>query len=179
MGRNFKVIFLIITALVVTISFTFFRRDDGRIKVDIRANEVVIQNFEMAKVFDEKGNYYRVTSSVANIDKDENVAKLTDFQIEYKKDDTNFRAESGYGVIKQDVFVDVEGKITGAMNDLLFETSENGKFRYDFETENGVLEGDVLIRDGEKGNISADRALMYQRDNYVEFDGNVKVNYLH
>jgi LPS export ABC transporter protein LptC len=177
MGKSFKIILLIILIIVIAAYFFLSGGEKNKVSINVKSNEVVIENFEMAKVFDDSGNFYKVTADKANIDKSSNIAKLTEFRLEYRKDDTDFVAESDFGVIEQDVRVDVEGKITGSVNELDFETSEDGKFHYDFTTEIGTMSGNVVVKHGE-GTILSDKAIINQKENSVEFNGNVKVEYL-
>ncbi|PLX69673.1 MAG: hypothetical protein C0603_01715 [Denitrovibrio sp.] len=153
-----------------------FQTDHNKVKISVKKNEIIIDNFEMAKVVDEKNNFYKINAKQAIIDRTAKVADLIDFTLVYKKGETDMTAKADAGTLIDEVKVDVNGKIVGTVNDLDFETSKNGTFHYDFDTEIGVLTGNVVVNNVE-GTILADKAIIYHNQNSVEFNGNVKVIY--
>lgn len=176
MGKYKKLIFLITLLILITAVYPVFHRQKNKVKINVKKNEILIDNFEMAKVVDEHNNYYKINAVRAVMDKMSKTADLTDFKLVYKKGDTDFTANADRGILVDEVTVDVSGKITGTLNELTYKTGDNGTFHYDFDTETGVLTGDVVVNDTE-GTILADKAVIHQKDNSVEFEGNVKVNY--
>ncbi len=113
----------------------------------------------------------------AVINRSAKVADLQDFTLVYKKGETDLAAKADKGgTLVDEVKVDVAGKIIGTVNELAFETDNNGTFHYDFDTSIGVMTGNVVVNNVE-GTILADKATIYQNENSVEFNGNVKVIY--
>jgi len=176
MGRYKKFIFLIAALLLLIGIFAVFNRDKNKISINVKKNEVIIDNFEMAKIVDENNNYYKINARRAVMHRNDRTADLEDFHLEYKKGDTDFTAQSEHGTLVEEVRVDVRGKITGTLNELDFETGKKGTFHYDFDTEIGELAGNVVVNN-EEGTILSDKAIIYHNENNVEFIGNVKVTY--
>jgi len=176
MGRYKKLFFLITALLLLFLCITYISSDKNKVSIKVRKNEVLIDNFEMAKIVDAENNYYKINADKAVMDRTSRTADLTDFVLVYKKGRTDFTAKAHHGVLEEEVRVDVEGKISGRINDLDFVTGQNGTFHYDFETEIGVLSGNVVVNNS-KGTILSDKAIIYHNQENVEFIGNVKVNY--
>lgn len=176
MGKYKKIILFIIFIMLLFAVSALFRKEKNKVSINVKKNEIIIDNFEMAKVVDEKNNYYKINAVQAVMDRQSKTADLSNFVLIYKKGDTNFTANADRGILEDEVRVDVSGKITGTLNELKYETDGNGTFHYDFDTEIGVLSGNVVVND-KQGTILADKAVIYQKENSVEFDGNVKVFY--
>lgn len=176
MGRYKKLIFIITVIILITVSMTLFKKDNNKVSINVKKNEIIIDNFEMAKVVDKEDNYYRINAKRAVMNRKARIADLTDFVLNYKKGDTDFTAKADRGVLVDEVKVDVSGKITGTINTLSYATDKDGKFHYDFDTDIGVLTGNVVVKDKE-GTILADKVIIYHKKNIVEFDGDVKVLY--
>jgi len=157
-------------------SFSLFKGEKNTISIKVKENEVIIDNFEMAKVVDEKNNFYKINAVKAVMNRNLRTAELTDFTLVYKKGETDLTAKSHQGILQEEKRIDVNGSIEGTVNDMTFETGQNGSFYYDFATETGVMSGNILVNSPE-GTILAETATIYQRINSVEFDGNVKVIY--
>jgi len=176
MGRYTKLILLLSILLLFLGSIVLFKSDKNKISIKVNENEVVINNFEMAKVVDEKNNFYKINAETAVLNRQKRIAELTDFTLVYKKGETDLRASSQHGVIHEEVRVDVSGKIIGTVNEMSFETGSDGEFNYDFDTEIGVIKGNVVVNSAEV-TILSDTAHIYHKANSMEFDGNVKVIY--
>lgn len=176
MGRYKKIILFIAAVFVLAGLFSVLKRDKNNVSITVKKNEIVIDNFEMAKVVDDQNNFYRINASRAVMDRSAKIADLYDFTLVYKKGDTDFTASAGRGIMEDEVRVDVSGKIVGNINGMDFETGPEGGFHYDFNTDTGELSGNVVVKDAE-GTIFADKAIIYHKENRLEFDGNVKVIY--
>jgi hypothetical protein len=176
MGRYTKIILIISAFLLLIASFSLFTGDKNNISIKVKKNEIVIDNFEMAKVVDEENNFYKINAKKAIINKESKKADLTQFRVVYKKGQTDFTASADKGVLIEEVVIDVSGKIKGVANGLKFETGSDGLFYYDFNTEIGEIEGGVTV-DNDEAMVVSDRATIYHRQNLVEFDGNVKAEY--
>jgi len=176
MDRYKKIILLIVIISILFGALSFLKKDNNKVRINIKKNEILIDNFEMAKVVDEKNNYYKINAEKAVIDRSAKIANLYNFTLVYKKGETNLTAMADMGVLEDEVRVDVNGKITGKLNEMDFHTDDNGTFHYNFDTEIGEMTGNVVVNNVE-GTILADKAIIYHKDNTVEFDGNVKVLY--
>lgn len=176
MGRYKKQIFILIFTLTVLGLFLFTGGEKNKITINVKKNEIEIKNFELAKVVDEHNNFYKLNADVAVLNKNEKTADLTNFTLVYKKGNTDLTASADKGFLKEEVFMNAKGRIKGIVNGLHFETGNKGKFRYNFNTEKGVMTGNVLVK-GEEGTILSNKAMIYHKDNILEFDGNVKVTY--
>ena len=150
--------------------------EKNQIKINVKKNEIEIKNFELAKVVDDQNNFYKLNADIALLNKNDKTADLTRFTLVYKKDDTDLIAHADKGMLKEEVFMKASGKIHGVVNGLAFETGDEGTFDYDFNTEEGLMTGNVLVKSGE-GTILSDKAIIYHKKNILEFDGNVKVNF--
>jgi hypothetical protein len=176
MGKYTKIILLTAGVILFIAVYSVFKSGGNKINIDVKKNEIRINNFEMSKVVDEDNNFYKINAAAAKINRKSRVAELSDFTIVYKKGETDFTASAAEGFLEEEVRIDVKGKITGKLNELDFETGEKGKFHYDFDTETGTITGNIVVNNG-NGNILSDKAVIYQKENRLEFDGNVRVTY--
>lgn len=176
MGKHTKLIFIAAAVLLLLGSFTLLKRDKNKVKFQLAENEVVIDNFEMGKVLDEQNNFYRVTAKKAKINRDKETALLTDFEAHYKKDNIAVDIYAPEGYLEREFIVSVKGNIKGRINDLSFTSGETGRFHFDFLIGLGTFLNGVTLEHG-KGSITADKILVYSKNNYAEFIGNVKVTY--
>jgi len=175
MGRYKKQIFILILVGVLIIAFSLKHGEKNNIKINIKKNEIEIENFEMAKVVDEENNYYKLNADVAVIDRNTKSANLKNFTLVYKKGNTDLTAEADKGFLQEEVIMKASGKIKGVVNGLTFHTGRKGRFNYNFKKEIGVMSGRVVVN-GEEGTIISNKAIIYHKKNVLEFVGNVKVN---
>jgi hypothetical protein len=176
MGRYKKQIFILIIILAVLAVFGLRGGEKNQIKINVKKNEIEINNFELAKVVDEQNNFYKLNADIAVLNKNDKTADLTRFSLVYKKGETDLTANADKGMLKEEVFMKASGRIHGVVNGLAFETGDEGTFDYDFTTEEGMMTGNVLVK-GEEGTILSNKAIIYHKKNILEFDGNVKVNF--
>ncbi|ADD68078.1 protein of unknown function DUF1239 [Denitrovibrio acetiphilus DSM 12809] len=176
MGRNKKFFLLVIFIVGAVVAVSLFKSDKTNVTINVKKDSVVINNFEMAKVVDEKNNFYKLNADQAVLNRKARSADLVDFVLVYKKGSTDLTASADKGFLEEEVRMDATGKIQGVINGRDFETGESGSFHYDFETETGVLDGDVTIT-GTEGTISSDKLFIYNKTKSLEFDGNVKILY--
>lgn len=176
MGRYKKPILFIVAILLLLALYVMLSGEKTINKLSIKKNEIIIDNFELAKVIDNDNNYYKLNAESAVIDRETKAAKLNRFTLVYKKGDTALNASAERGHLLQEVRMDASGKIRGRINEFDFETGESGTFHYDFDTGKGEVKGDVFIT-GKKGTIRSDRALIDHKENILEFMGNVEVNF--
>ncbi|MGE4266001.1 MAG: hypothetical protein AB7F25_01065 [Deferribacterales bacterium] len=176
MGKYTKLI-LVVSVLVLALgSLTLFKSDKNKIKFDLKENEVVIDDFEMGKVLDEQNNFYKVTARQARINREKETAKLTDFGAVYKKGKTDVELYAPVGYMEKEYMVSVNGTIKGRFNELDFSSGKDGRFHYDFLTGVGTMLGRFEISHND-GAISADKMLIFSKNNYAEFIGHVQVTY--
>lgn len=176
MGKNTKLILIAAAVLLLIGSFTLFKRDKNKMKFQLAENEVIIDNFEMGKVLDEQNNFYRVTAKKARINREKETAILTDLAAHYKKDKIAVDLYAPKGYLEKEFIVRVNGLIHGRINDFGFHSAKDGVFHFDFLIGLGTLLNGVTIEHG-NGTITADKILVYSKNNYAEFIGNVKVTY--
>lgn len=176
MGRNTKLIFIVTAVLLLIGSFTLFKRDKNKVKFELAQNEVIIDDFQMGKVLDEQNNFYQVNAKKALINRDKDTALLTDFDAHYKKDKISVDLFAPHGYLEREFIVRVNGKMKGKINEFDFHTDDTGIFHFDFLIGLGTFLHGVTIEHGHSS-ISADKILVYSKNNYAEFIGHVKVTY--
>lgn len=176
MAKYTKYIFLVAAIILTVASLTVFKRDKNKTSFKLQQNEVVIDNFEMGKVLDEQNNFYKVTAKTAEINKDTESALLTDFAAHYKKDKTRVDLYAHKGFMEKEFIVTVKGKIKGRINEIDFQTSPKGFFHYDFLTGIATILGKMTMMHN-NGEVTADKIVVYSKNNYAEFIGHVHVTY--
>lgn len=162
--------------ILITASLTIFKRSKNKITFNLKQNEVLIDNFEMGKVLDQQNNFYKISAKHASVDKNKDMAVLTDFAAHYKKNKTHVDLYAHEGILEKEFLITVKGKIVGRVNDIYFRTTPKGFFYYDFLTGIGTVLGQSRFS-YMNGAIRADKVVLYSKNNYAEFIGHVKVIY--
>lgn len=176
MGKYTKIILIVTAAVLALASLTLLKKDKNNIKFNLKENEVIIDNFEMGKVLDEQNNFYKVTAKQARINKAKETAQLTEFKAVYKKGDIDVELVAPKGYMEKEYMVSVTGAVNGRLNEFDFKSTDQSRFHYDFLTGVGTLLGRFEISHN-NGSVSADKIMVFSRNNYAEFIGNVQVTY--
>ncbi|WP_022849751.1 hypothetical protein [Limisalsivibrio acetivorans] len=174
MGRYTR---LLLIAGVITAAVYIFLSPKGELNRTRSApeeNVFLINDFSMSKA--EGSGTYIINAASAQVYRDNNSLLLNDFDIDYSSEETDFYAEGEKGVYIENEGLESEGRITGHADGVSFETGDNGRFLYDFQEGEGLLENDVVYRQGQNV-IRSDRSLMKTKEGITEFDGNVSVIY--
>ncbi len=179
MGKNVKLVLLIMFLLFILLSVVYYlsRDDKNKLeKIDIAKNNLVIKNFDLSKNLTDSQGFYRVTAAIAKFDKNMGKSELDNCSIEYKTDNTTatfHAAECTYWVDKKIV---LEGSVNGQINSVKINTDDNGVFNYYFDNASGIIKNGVEVH-GNNIIITSEKALMSRSNRTIEFIDNVEVDY--
>ncbi|MCX8084946.1 MAG: LPS export ABC transporter periplasmic protein LptC [Calditerrivibrio sp.] len=176
MGRNSKLIFLVITSLVcIAIGYSIYVDINKPKKIEKKEVISFIEDFSMKANID-SGGFYRLKAKKAYLFLEQEKVDFEGCDFYYYDLKKEISGVSDKCFFERDKQVVLEKNVAGSYNNLKITTKEDSKLVYDIKKASGFVTGEVMAMDDR--NFIRSNRLNFDKDKvYVEFIGNVEVKY--
>ncbi len=178
MEKYYKYIYITIFLIILISVLTYFtgKNKEERTHINIKKNNLIIDNFELSKNVNESGDYYIIKAKKATFSANKKSVNMINCNIKYmtKGNILTFGANECTYVL--DKKLTLKNNIKGKYNNYKFETSPDGLLEYDMNTEKAkILNGAKMEYQGQS--IKADSIYIDKKNEIIDFKSNVEAIY--